>query len=433
MPIFPQDTQPKAPPKPKPKPLITRVKTKDTDTQTVPIINDDSSKETRKLTDTRDGHYINEENPIEMQPDQHQHQIGPDIDQFTVNDRKNHYHHTNEPIGKLIKKILADGDSSHDEKEKDILNLVKDIFLKGENIPDGIHELIERIVQGDDIFFVAGVYATGKTQMLSAFYKSIGVLIDEVKVGKDGQAVPNSPYTIEVYAVNEYVQRPSIFVDVAGENIQSLHPLGGESERTVTRKDLLVPELIANNLRGLILVIDLKTYWEAQKNVWKEQIRIVNWVVMVFRWLLYGGTYPDSDKTKTALPNYIQNQVTQPNWPRLDIPVSILFSKVDDFNINPFEVPGSVHILYPTKDLPFVIARDYLQSLHKALLRDANDFRYDFIQSIVTDKNGKVVEDKSLGVEPSLKWLLEHRSSSRLPTEYLIKLHDFWHMFKSPN
>jgi hypothetical protein len=217
-------------------------------------------------------------------------------------------------------------------------------------------------------------------------------------------------------------------VDVAGEDIQSLHPLGGESKRTVTRKDLLVPELIANNLRGLILVIDLKTYWEAQKHVWREQIRIVNWVVMVFRWLFHGGTYPDND-TETPLPNYIQTEATKQNMPRLDIPVSVLFSKVDDFNINPFKVPGSEHILSPNTDLPFVIARDYLPSLHKALLRDAKNFRYDFIQSIVKNDKNEVVAKQSFGVEPSLKWLLEPQSSSRLPTRYLIKLHDFLHFF----
>jgi len=299
---------------------------------------------------------------------------------------------------------------------------------------DGQVQVEELMKNGNDLFLVVGVEGTGKTQLLDAFDGHIqkGALSFFEKYDDGIRVDPTSPNTIKYLSIKNTLLRGNnaIFIDTAGENFSGLYP---GLDKSITQKDLKIPELVAPRLRGLILVIELDAYWTDEEYSKKKQIKIVTWVLMVFRWLLNGGVYPDN--TNLSLEEYINHSVNNMKGPktRLNIPVQVFFSKADQ--LYGFPVPGSKHSLHPREDSPFFLAYHYLRGLHNALLDHTNYFRYDFVHSIVTEsktdtqeeepgvkaEEPAVKEEEPCGVELSFQWLFNHQGKGFPRTEPLIE------------
>jgi len=286
---------------------------------------------------------------------------------------------------------------------------------------DGQVQVEELMKNGNDLFLVVGVEGTGKTQLLDAFDGHIqkGALSFFEKYDDGIRVDPTSPNTIKYLSIKSILLRGNnaIFIDAAGENFSGLYPRLGKS---ITQKDLKLPKLVAPRLRGLILVIDIEALWTDEQYSKKKQIKIVTWIMMVFRWLLNDGFYdPDSP---FSLEEYINHSVNQMEGPktRLNIPVQVLFSKADQ--LREFSVPGYEDKLHPrSKDSPFFIAYHYLPGLHHALLEHTNYFRYDFVHSIATDPNTDTQQVDPCGVELSFQWLFNHQGKGFPRTEQLIE------------
>jgi hypothetical protein len=286
----------------------------------------------------------------------------------------------------------------------------------------GERQIEEYVDQGYGIFLMVGVSGTGKTQVLEAFQRIQGIPLNPFK--RTGDRVhPNPPNEIKAYPIKRNLtQSKAMFVDASGENFSGLYPHLVNERGTTTKEQLRIPEIVASKLRGLVLLIDLKSFFgdtastsgedkSRQQLAREQQIRIVTWIMMVFRWFLNGGNYQEN--TILPLHDYINAKVGQMTGrkTRLNIPVQVLFSKADE--LHGFPVPNADHILFPREDSPFFIAYHYLSELHEALLEHANYFRYDFAHSIVTDPETGTVKknEPPCGVELSLKWLVNHRSS----------------------
>ncbi|MEN8215618.1 MAG: hypothetical protein ABFS56_04445 [Pseudomonadota bacterium] len=286
----------------------------------------------------------------------------------------------------------------------------------------GERQIEEYVDQGYGIFLMVGVSGTGKTQVLEAFQRIQGIPLNPFK--KTGDRVhPNPPNEVKAYPIKKSLtQSKAMFVDASGENFSGLYPHLVNERGTTTKEQLRIPEIVASKLLGLVLLIDIKSFFgdtasasgedkSRQQLAREQQIKIVTWILMVFRWFLNGGNYHEN--TILPLHDHINAKVGQMTGrkTRLNIPVQVLFSKADE--LYDFPVPNADHILYPLKDSPFFIAYHHLSELHEALLEHANYFRYDFVHSIVNDPDTGIVKknEPPCGVELSLKWLLNHRSS----------------------
>ncbi len=305
---------------------------------------------------------------------------------------------------------------------------------KMENPPDddegtlyqGEVEIQELIKKGNDLFLVVGVAGVGKTQLLDAFDEHQNGTLSVFKKSGNGRVKATAFNTLSYLSIKSSHLRGNnaIFIDAAGENFSGLYPGDGKS---LTQKDLKLPELVLPRLRGLILVIELEAYWTDDQYSKKNQIRIVTWILMLFRWLLNDGFY--DPKSELSLEEYINHFVNNMKGlkTRLNIPVQVLFSKAD--KLYDLTIPGSQHPLFPREDSPFFLAYHYLPGLHQALLEHTHYFRYDFVHSIVTDTDTQEVEaaakkgeeDKPCGVELSFQWLLNHPGKGSPRTEDLIE------------
>ncbi|KHD08234.1 hypothetical protein PN36_19370 [Candidatus Thiomargarita nelsonii] len=273
----------------------------------------------------------------------------------------------------------------------------------------------ELMKKGNDIFLVVGVAGSGKTQLLEAFDRHIQRgAISVFKSSPDGRVKGTSPNTLNILSLNSN----AIFIDASGENFSALYP---GDDKSITQKDLKIPKLVKPKLRGLILVIELEAYWTDEADSKKMQIKILTWILVIFRWLFNGGVYPED--TNMSLEQYINHSVKNLKGAktRLDIPVQVLFSKAD--RLHGFPVHGSKEQLFPKKDSPFFLAYHYLPEIHHALLKHTNYFRYDFAHSIVTDSKTEpeVLENEPCGVELSFQWLLNHPGKGSPRTEDLIE------------
>jgi len=274
----------------------------------------------------------------------------------------------------------------------------------------------ELIKKGYDLFLVVGVEGSGKTQLLDSFERHIqNAALSSFEKSDDGIRVdPTSPNTIKYLSINSTLIKTNkaAFIDAAGENFSGLYPQQG---KIIAIKDVKLPKLVLPKLCGLILVIELDAYW---MNTKPNQIKIVTWILTVFRWLIKDGCY--DPKSPFSLRQTIYDSVNKMEGAktRLDIPVQVLFSKAD--KLHKFSIPGYKNKLYPRQDSPFFLAYHHLPGLHHALLGHANYFRYDFVHSIVTNSKS-IDEEEPCGVELSFQWLLNHRGKRSPRTVQLIE------------
>jgi len=276
-----------------------------------------------------------------------------------------------------------------------------------------------------DLFLIAGIRATGKNYLLNAFYQTQNAALNPVVL------TPTVHYKIEINTINRNFvgRKKAAFVNAAGEMFELMHP-EFKASKSIAETDLEILTRLdpKNSLRGLILLFDLKGYWE-NINVREEeqsheqkrlsgQIEIVKWILALLRWFFYGNKHNQAGELKTHIINDI-NQMDI-NKTRLNIPVQVLFSKADE--LHGFSVPGYEHKLRPRKESPFFMAYHYLPKLHDTLLHHANYFRYDFVRSALLDPDTGVDKIHPCGVEESFKWLLTPQSRFRLSTQRLIQI-----------
>jgi hypothetical protein len=221
-------------------------------------------------------------------------------------------------------------------------------------------QLNEYIKQGYDIVLIAGVAGIGKSQLIDAFEEHVQPpVLDPFIEGKGklgGMAQATAPNTIKVYPIEGGLAghaRKILLVNASGEDFAALYPYRRRDK--ITKEDLKLPGLVKDKLRGLILMVDLKTYWELSTDDEdkKNQIKILTWILAVFRWLINDGAFPDN--TTLSLQDYIVARIREMK-PKLNIPVLVLFSKADE--LHSFEIPerqgiNSKRVLYPRLETPF--------------------------------------------------------------------------------
>ena len=278
----------------------------------------------------------------------------------------------------------------------------------GEILLEGQRAVEENLHSGYEIFLVAGITASGKTQLLEAFARLNPGYLRSHEMQGDGKQVKRTTVgTLEVHSV-PLPGRTVAFLDAPGELFEKLLP----SEGRIEKESLQLPKLIAKHLRGLVLVFDLLQFWSEDviRPAAKRQIEILAWVLEILRWARHQGAYPVN--TSIPLDRYI-TQETRTMKQRLDIPVLVLFSKADELRQQ--TIPEHGRKLRPEQEQPFFFARHCLPDLYGAVEAHADHFHFDFIHSIVSDPgNGPEVEPSApiisappCGIQPAFDWLLD--------------------------
>ncbi len=268
-------------------------------------------------------------------------------------------------------------------------------------------DLVEQdLADGFELFLIAGVGGSGKTELLAALSKlDAGFLqdFDRDELGRVTRTTVRSIHSRHVRAPG----RKLSFIDAPGELFVDLYPLrdadgygdsygGGQIE--------LWPQLIAQRFRGMILVIDLEKLWSLDGPAeWRQQIEIAAWVLEVMRWLQHDGHYPSGSSHQ--LHQYIDRQVRGMKK-KLSVPVQVVFTKADVVKGTP--IPNYQRRLYPVGEDPVLFAFHCLPKLHDALVEHVAHFRYDFTHAIVTDgTTGAATQRPPCGVRLSMDWLLD--------------------------
>lgn len=295
----------------------------------------------------------------------------------------------------------------------------------------GQKELEERVAEGYDVYLIAGIGGSGKTQLLRAI-EDPGFL-SEIEE-HEGRAAPTPPKTLKAIAI-PWRGRSVLVLDAAGEEFKVLHPRlrqGGG----VNPEDIEFLRLVSQRLRGVILLIDLHRLWSATRATPPEdgkQVEVLSWVLQLLRWLAHEGQYPAG---ATNFETHVKNRVKQMK-PRLKVPVVTLFSKADELVGRPvvddrWRVVGSrwnskssERLVFPAGERPMLFATHFLKPLYRTLMQHCDHFHVDFAHAVIIDPDtGGISEDVPCGVHGALDWLLDPRwqEKGNIPTRFWLKL-----------
>lgn len=265
----------------------------------------------------------------------------------------------------------------------------------------GQRQVEKDLAEGYEMFLVAGIGGSGKTQFIDALEALEGGFLRDIARDDAGRTNATTPNTI----IPRYIRaagRKLAFLDAPGELFQNLFPYNG----SISKRALQIPKLLAPNLRGVVLVIDLEKLWgppDPKRPDWRHQLGIAAWILEVLRWLSYDGKPPQDAQMK--LHTYIDRQVRSMKQ-RLRQPVLVLFTKAD--LLDKVRLPGTGRPVRPEGEHPLLFAWHCLPELHKALLQHADHFRYDFVHSLVEDKTTGVPQQfPPCGVRAAVDWLID--------------------------
>jgi hypothetical protein len=292
----------------------------------------------------------------------------------------------------------------------------------------GQQQLAQYVDDGYDVYLIAGIGAAGKTQLLDA-YRRDAFLSSFVK--REGLAMPTSPDRLDCHPVS-LGRRKVVFVDTSGEHFMRLYPhLSHTGEVSEPEIDFL--RLTSRRLAGLVLLVDLKRLWTQAPRTNPEheaQVEILSWILVLLRWLQQDGVYPGG---RLRFQDHVNREVMRYRR-RLRTPVLVLFSRADELvDVQVPEIRGAAwtgrsangtRTLFPVGESPLLLAYHRLPKLLHVLETHAEHFRFDFVHSLVTDRDtGEIVDPNACGVGLSLAWLLDPGWRwPAVPTRYWIAL-----------
>lgn len=299
-------------------------------------------------------------------------------------------------------------------------------------------DLKHYVEEGYEIYLVAGIYQVGKSQLLDAFRQG-GYLSALENKKREGRVLRTAPGTLQCFTFSVDGRRVA-FVDAAGESFTQLYPYaleGGDEAQEIGPEDISFLRLLSDNLRGVALLLDLQTLWhpdlQKRRVDYSKQQEILAWILLLLRWLRLDGFYEPGALTFRQHVDSRAKTLRE----RLDVPVLVLFTKADElFGLS---IGGRASTewmskgrgrdgrkLSPLGETPLLLARHRLTELYGAVRAHARNFRFDFVHSVVSDRDAGVIieDDPPCGVDYSLGWLLDpawsRRYSRPLPSRFWI-------------
>lgn len=283
----------------------------------------------------------------------------------------------------------------------------------------GQRKLEADVAAGYEVYLIVGIAEAGKTELLG----SVRQIDTSNVIRKEGKVLRTAMYSIDTFPIERH-GRKMIFTDTSGENFRYLYPQMRPTGE-IAERDIAFLRLIARNLKGLILLVDLERLWEpvvpqsAQSDpADKQQVEILAWVLALIRWLRHDGAHVEGGPL--SLKEQVQRSV-QRMKKKLKIPVQILFSKADrliDLPVPLVEDAAwlrraagpSKRLLYPLGEDPLLFAWHCLPDLWEAVDKHAHNFRFDFAHALTTDRDSGAIDDRHpCGVTLALDWLLDPR------------------------
>ena len=297
---------------------------------------------------------------------------------------------------------------------------------------EGEAEVKKFLAEGYEIYLIAGIAGVGKSELLSAFRQD-GFL--EGFQRKDGMVKSTIQGTLNCHPIH-FGNRKILFVDAAGEDFRLLYP-DVHTGVEVTEADVSFLGLIARDLRGLILLVELERLWDERMHATypanAQQVQIFAWILSLLRWLTFDAKYDQSNPIKFT--KHVDASVKRMRK-KLKMPVQVLYSKADQ--LKDFPIPQAVRgtdwlhqgsaptrVLHPVGEDPFLFTYHCLRGLYAALDIHTDHYRFDFAHSLRTSKGaGTIVDSDPCGVSLAIQWLLDPGWSSRfvIPTRRWVAL-----------
>jgi hypothetical protein len=287
---------------------------------------------------------------------------------------------------------------------------------------DAVHrnlaQLEHYISSGYELYLIAGIENAGKTELLRA-YPQVG-LADRVASSATG-VQRTAPGEFKCYTMTVGVRKVA-FVDASGEYFRLLYPFEktehGLRERPVSPQQFRAFHLMAKHLRGVLLVLDLRKLWGAERNHRGalQQPETLAWILSVVRWARHAD-----DEAFAAMTDYrhIDDAVRHMRY-QLEIPVQIIFSKADLLEHDQVGIPAigtlpgtnsDARKLDPRRAVPLRLAYHALAPLFDAATQAARYVRFDFARAVETDPDsGVIVNTRAYGVDLALGWLFDDDS-----------------------
>ncbi len=280
-------------------------------------------------------------------------------------------------------------------------------------------EIAEYLEEGFEIFLIAGIAGSGKTELLESFKQ--GRTLGQV-VRKDGLAMPTSPGDFFCHPL-PLGKRKILFVDASGEHFEKLYADPSTGARIGSGEAQFL-RLITDRLKGLVLLINLQQHWSGDE----RQATVLRNILILLRFLKGGGIYQAGAR---SFQEQVDAQIGK--LPRLRIPVQFLMSRADQLTGTQLptraddswlQTGSESRRLYPTGEEPLLVAHHYLPTLLDMLQEHARLFRADFVHSLVTDQDTEVVMNhEGCGVHLIRQWLVETSARpwwTMLPTRYSL-------------
>lgn len=293
------------------------------------------------------------------------------------------------------------------------------------SLKEDLRELKGLIDGGTDLYLVAGIIGTGKSELLGA-----SSAIRAAREGRTGdRMLPTPAVKSENYPYTQ-PDRKVVFVDASGERYRTLFP--SQRQILLSEDDLIFLRTISLSLRGLVLLLDLEKLWLPGLKGEAEQERILRWVVRLFRFLHFAGPVTGKMKFSTEVDLAVSSM---PRDKKLPYPVQLIFSKADIlFHRRNSQVTGSrmLHWPDPLGASPMLYAVRTFPEMVNELRQHVRHFRVDFVQSLGEERDSlqTLREDGDiLGVDAALDWLVNNGWSERglsMSTDGWLKLQKFW-------
>ncbi|MEM7246274.1 MAG: hypothetical protein AAF533_13075 [Acidobacteriota bacterium] len=297
---------------------------------------------------------------------------------------------------------------------------------KREGQLDGEEQIRVLVDKGYEPILVAGVGGCGKSEFIQRYLleseRHQALQNENVLGGRRDErgARPTTEERFEWYRV-EVGDRKQLIVDVAGELFRRTRPTGDE-EHEVTQDQIEFLRQVAKDVRGIVLMLDLKGLWDQRSghfgDVNREQAKTLAWIVKLIKYLREDDSEPPP---VLGLHDHIDIQANSIKK-KLDVPVLVLFSRSDEMTEEQpptenepsrfrGELPDELRTrkrrcIRPGADSPLLVGIHCAPRLHGTLLRHVRYFRYDFSQSLAVDPaTSKHVPDSSCGVLLNMEWL----------------------------
>jgi len=280
---------------------------------------------------------------------------------------------------------------------------------------EGLRQVEQYVAEGYEIFLIVGIGGVGKTELLHASRQ--GAFLSAFGRGQrqGGRAQRTALGTLQTHPFAAG-RRKVVFVDASGEDFAALYP-ALQRVGAVGPEQVAFLQLVARNLAGLVLLLDLDKLWRSREENPSDphQQEILAWILELVRWLRLGTPYAPG-----AIPfqEHVDRQVRTLDR-RLDVPVQVLFSRADELGgLTLSERPGEAWMhqggaggperrLYPLGESPLLLAWHRLPVLWEALVTHVRWFRVDFAHSLTLDAAGAVADETPNGVLYSLGWVLQ--------------------------